>query len=402
MGDFYELFHDDAKVAANALGLTLTARDRERKIPMAGVPVRAADAYLSRLLAQGYKVAICEQLTEPGPGKKILDRGVVRVLTPGTITEDEGLEPRASNFLLAVRPPSKRGARRRYGLAWVDLSTGRFLVADVDAPDLESEVARIGPAELLLPEDAHGTETAALLQDVATAAVTFVPPWTVEVEGAKRTLEEHFRVASLRAFGLDRKPPCLAAAGAALEYLRTTQLTSLDHVTRVERHDVAGTLVLGPTTRRRLDLVERSDGSRDATLLATLDRTNTAMGARMLREWILAPLTEREAIERRLEGVEEFVKDGFLRKDLRGAFTSVRDIERILARVRTNRANARDLQALGRSLEALPRRTRPCWTARTPARSSPCATASTPTRNWPAGSRGRSSTSPPPRSPTAE
>lgn len=354
MGDFYELFHDDAKVAADALGLTLTARDKERKIPMAGVPVRAADAYLSRLLAQGFKVAICEQLTEPAPGRKILDRGVVRVLTPGTITEDEGLEPSASNFLLAVRPPSKRGGMRRYGLAWVDLSTGRFLVADADAPDLESEVARIGPAELLLPEDVHGTETAALLQEFTTASVTFVPPWTVEVEGAERVLKEHFRVASLRAFGLDRKPPCLAAAGAALEYLRTTQLTSLGHVTRIERHDVKGTLVLGPTTRRRLDLVERSDGSRDATLLATLDRTNTAMGARMLREWILAPLTDKEAIDRRLDGVEEFVKDGFLRKDLRAAFASVRDIERILARVATNRANARDLQALGHSLETLP------------------------------------------------
>ena len=354
MGDFYELFHDDAKVAANALGLTLTARDRERKIPMAGVPVRAADGYLARLLAQGHKVAICEQLTEPGQGKKILERGVVRVLTPGTITEDEGLEPRASNFLLAVRPPTKRAGRKRYGLAWVDLSTGRFLVADVDAPDFESEVARIGPAELLLPEDAQGTETAALLQDVTRAAVTFVPPWTAEADGAARALKEHFRVASLRAFGLDRKPPCLAAAGAALEYLRTTQLTSLEHVTRIERHDPKGTLVLGPTTRRRLDLVERFDGSRDATLLSTLDRTNTAMGGRMLREWILAPLTDRAAIERRLDGVEEFVKDGFLRRDLREAFGSVRDVERILARVATNRANARDLQALGRSLETLP------------------------------------------------
>jgi DNA mismatch repair protein MutS len=354
MGDFYELFFDDAKVAADALGLTLTARDKDRKIPMAGVPVRAADAYLSRLLAQGFKVAICEQLTEPGQGKKILERGVVRVLTPGTITEDEGLEPRASNYLLAVRPPARRGARTRYGLAWVDLSTGRFFVADVDAADLESEVSRIGPAELLLPEDAQGTETATLLQDVTSAPITFVPPWTAEIEGASRALKEHFRVASLRAFGLDRSPPSLAAAGAVLEYLRTTQLTSLGHVTRVERHDAQGTLVLGPTTRRRLELVERSDGSRDATLLTTLDRSSTAMGGRMLREWILAPLTDKAGIERRLDGVEEYVKDGFLRKDMREALAAVRDVERILARVATNRANARDLQGLGRSLEPLP------------------------------------------------
>ncbi len=354
MGDFYELFHDDAKVAAEALGLTLTARDRERRIPMAGVPVKSANVYLRRLLSQGRKVAICEQLTEPGPGKRILERDVVRVLTPGTLTEEEALDAGASNFLLAIRPAARRDGRARHGLAWIDLSTGRFFVAEATDDDLESEIVRIGPAEVLVPEDGDGPELERRLGAVVPAAVTRVPTWTLEPESAERALKEHFGVASLRAFGLDRRPASVGAAGAALEYLRATQMASLDHVTRLERHDPAGTLVLEPTTRRRLELVERPDGTRDGTLLQVLDRTRTAMGARTLREWVLAPLADRAAIERRLDGVEELVKDAFLRRDLREAFSAVRDVERILGRVATNRANARDLAALGASLETLP------------------------------------------------
>jgi DNA mismatch repair protein MutS len=354
MGDFYELFYDDAKVASEALGLTLTARDRDRKIPMAGVPVRSADGYLRRLLSQGRKVAICEQITEPGTTKGILERDVVRVLTPGTLTEEDALEPRASNFLLAVRPAAARDRTNRIGLAWVDLSTGRFLVSETTGDDLPDEVARLQPAEILLPEGDAGEQVAATLSEARRVTVTYVPSWTVEAEAASRALKEHFHVASLRGFGLDRHPLCVAAAGAALEYLRSTQMTSLGHVTRIERQDPAGVLVLERTTRRRLELVSRPDGSTDATLLSVLDRTRTAMGGRMLREWILTPLRDRAAIERRLDGVEEFVKDGFLRRDLREIGASVKDVERILARVATNRLNARDLVALARSLEVLP------------------------------------------------
>jgi DNA mismatch repair protein MutS len=355
MGDFYELFFDDAKTAAEALGLTLTARDKERKVPMAGVPVRAADSYLRRLLAQGFKVAICEQLTDPAEAKGLIERDVVRVLTPGTLTEDEALEPGRGNFLLALRPPTKKERRRKAGLAWVDLSTGRFLVADVEPEAVLDELARVAPAEVLLPESEEGTEWAARVKAATRTAVTHVPPWTVEEQGAARVLMEHFRVASLKAFGLERLPPSVAAAGAALEYLRQTQRTSLGHVTKIERHDPAGVMVLERGTRKRLELVERADGSREATLLSVLDRTKTAMGGRMLREWLLAPLADREAIQRRLDGVEELVKDAFLRRDLRSALGEVRDLERILGRAATQRANARDLLALGTSLRALPR-----------------------------------------------
>jgi len=354
MGDFYEMFHEDAKLASKELGLTLTARDKDRKIPMAGIPVKAADSYLQRLLARGHKVAICEQTSDPKTTKGLLQRDVVRVLTPGTLTEDESLDPRQSNFLLAVCPPTTKRGKPRVGLAWVDLSTGRFLVAEPSPDALLDELARIQPAEVLLPETEAGMALGADISVQQRTIVTYVPPWTAEPAAGVRALKEHFRVASLTGFGMQRMTAAQGAAGAILEYLRETQLTSLGHVTRIERHDTDDALILGQTTRRRLDLVQRSDGSRDMTLVSVLDRTQSAMGSRMLRDWILAPLTDRAAIERRHDGVEEFVKDGFLRRDLRDVLASVRDIERILARVATCRANARDLLSLSQSLESLP------------------------------------------------
>jgi DNA mismatch repair protein MutS len=349
LGDFYELFYDDAKTASSALGLTLTARDRERKIPMAGVPVRTVDTYLRRLVRQGYRVAICEQTEDAAAAKGLVDRDVVRVVTAGTLTEDGALEPSSANYLLAVRP-----SRRRAGLAWVDLSTGRFLVADVDPASLLDEVGRVAPAEVLLPEGPDGEEEATRLAR-AGVRVTRVPPFTFQADAAARTLRDHFRVHSLAGFSLDRDPPSLSAAGAALAYLRATQMTALAHVTRIERHDPGGTLLIDRTTRRRLELVERADGSRSGTLLEVLDETRTAMGGRLLREWILSPLRDAGALARRHEGVEELVRDALLRRDVREASGEVRDVERILARVGVQRANARDLAALRLSLAALPR-----------------------------------------------
>ena len=349
MGDFFELFYEDAKVASQALGLTLTARDKERKIPMAGVPARAVDGYLRRLVRQGHKVALCDQTEDPATAKGLVERAVVRLVTAGTLTEDAALDPGAANYLLAVRP-----GRRRAGLAWVDLSTGRFVVADVDPTVVLDEVARVGPAEVLVPEGEEGDALATRLEREAGRVPTRVPAWSFAAEAAGKTLKEHFRVGSLAAYGLDRDPPSLGAAGAALEYLRTTQMTALAHVVRIERHDPGTVVLLDRTSRRRLDLVEREGGERDGTLLAVLDATKTAMGGRMLREWILSPLRDAAAVRRRHDGVEELVKDAFLRRDVAGALAQVRDVERILARVATNRANARDLLALGLSLQPLP------------------------------------------------
>ncbi len=350
MGDFYELFHDDAKTASRALGLTLTARDREKKIPMAGVPVRAADGYLRRLVRDGFKVAICEQMEDPATAKGLVDRDVVRLVTAGTLTEDGALDPGAANYLLAVRP-----GKRRAGLAWVDLSTGRFLVCEADSEALADEVARIAPAETILPEGEEGARLAERLAKETGTKATFAPAWTFSPESGSKALKEHFRVATLAGFALDREPNCLGAAGAAIEYLRSTQMTALSHVSRIERHDPGSTVLLDRSTRRRLDLVEGRDGGREGTLLEVLDSTRTAMGGRCLREWILAPLRDAGAIRRRHEGVEETVKDAFLRRDLRAALSGVRDVERILARVATGRANGRDLLSLTQSLASVPR-----------------------------------------------
>ncbi len=349
MGDFFEMFYEDAKVASKALGLTLTARDKGRKIPMAGVPAKAVDGYLRRLVRQGFKVAICEQMEDPATAKGLVERAIVRVVTAGTLTEDGALDPASANFLLALRP-----SKRRVGLAWVDLSTGRFLVADVDPATVFDEVARIAPAEVLVPEGPDGEEWASRLSAQAGVAATPAPAWTFAPEAAGKALKDHFQVASLAGFSLDRDPPSLGAAGAALEYLRATQMTALSHVTKVERHDPGTTVAVDRATRRRLDLVERADGEKAGTLVEVLDRTKTAMGGRALREWILAPLRDASAIRRRHEGVEELVKDSPLRRDVVASLASVRDVERILARVATSRANARDLAALSGSLEPLP------------------------------------------------
>ena len=227
-------------------------------------------------------------------------------------------------------------------------------MADVDPGAVLDEVARVGPAEVLLPEGDDGDALAKQVHAQVGVAPTRVAAWTFAPESASKALKEHFRVGSLAGFGLDREPPSLGAAGAALDYLRATQMTALSHVTRVERHDPGTVVLLDRTSRRRLDLVEREGGEREGTLLGVLDATKTAMGGRCLREWILAPLRDPSAIRRRQEGVEELVKDAFLRRDVAGALAGVRDVERILARVATKRANGRDLLSLGQSLTSLP------------------------------------------------
>jgi len=312
-------------------------------------PVRAVEGYLRRLVRLGHKVALCDQMEDPANAKGLVDRAVVRLVTAGTLTEDAALDPGASNYLLAIRP-----GKRRAGLAWVDLSTGRFLVADVAAEAILDETSRVAPAEVLLPEGDEGDALAKQVEASTGLVATRVAGWTFAADAAARTLKDHFRVGSLTAFTLDREPPSLGAAGAALEYLRQTQMTALAHVVRIERHDPGQVLLLDRTSRRRLDLVEREGGDRAGTLLGVLDATKTALGGRALREWILSPLRDAAAITRRHDGVEELVKDAFLRRDLAAALGAVRDIERILARVATNRANARDLAALGESLAPLP------------------------------------------------
>jgi DNA mismatch repair protein MutS len=353
-GDFYELFEEDAEVGSRLLGITLTKRDKE--IPMAGVPHHALDRYLHRLLQGGHRVAICEQMEDPRSVKgRPVRREVVRVVSPGTLTEDNLLDPQRSNHLLALVPP---GGRTPAGLAWVELSAGLFQAADVSPSRLADEVLRLAPSECLIAETAT-QEIMSLLPRVRDAlpqlTLTPRPDWNFEAKSARDALFQHFGVATLAGFGFDDQQPCLAAAGALLLYLRETLKTSLAHLTRLRPYSERRFLVLDDVTRRSLELTHTlRDNARIGSLLATIDRTMTPMGARLLHDWLLAPLAERPAITARLDAVEELLNKHSLRRDLRVTLASVADLQRLTARASTGHASPRDLAAVGRTLALLP------------------------------------------------
>ena len=353
MGDFYEMFFEDAQVAAKILGLTLTSRSKgEKAIPMAGVPHHSVHSYIKRLIQAGHKVAVCDQTQDPREAKGLVERDVTRVITPGTVTEDTLLESKEHNFLAALLYSESEA-----GLAWVDLSTGQFDVEDCPPAKLFDELARLNPTEILLPESrAQGDE--ALLERLRRetgAMITTRPDWAFGREAAEKLLLEHFRVKSLEGFGCGGLGNSLCAAGATLQYLQETQKISLGHIRRLSPRSAADRVVLDRATQGSLELVRTlRDGQRRGSLLWLLDRTQTPMGARLLKEWVLSPLRSAEKIVERQDCVEELVKQRALRAELRARLAEVYDIERLTARVATARANARDLLALGRSLGPLP------------------------------------------------
>ncbi len=360
MGDFYELFHDDAVEASRLLEITLTSRGDG--IPMAGVPVRAADGYLRRLVGLGRRVAICEQMQDPREAKGIVERAVVRVVTPGTLTEDGDLERGRNNFLLAIAPGRTRGDDAPAGLAWVDLSTGAFELAELSPEALADEITRLEPAEVLAAEELLARRPAvaeALAQSDCDAAHGArrrdLPPWRFDADEARAALAQHFGVRDLGGFGLDELDPALGAAGALLAYLAETQKTALPHLRRPRLYERATHVVVDRVTLRCLEVVaNQRDGGRAGTLLSVLDRTRTSPGARLLRRWLTAPLRDLDAIAARADAVEELTAAPVLRGDLRETLRGVQDLERLTARVATGRATPRDVLALGRSLARVP------------------------------------------------
>ncbi|MAE27570.1 MAG: DNA mismatch repair protein MutS [Planctomycetes bacterium] len=353
MGDFYELFHDDAVVASRELGLALTARSKgDDAIPMAGVPVKSAEGYILKLVRRGHRVAICEQVSDPRTTKGIVDRAIVRVVTAGTLTEEEALDARRANFLAALHV-TEGGA----GLAWVDVSTGRFFVAEAPTERLEDELARVGAAEALISTDLANAHPRAeeLARRALDQGLVEREAWEFDRTGALRALKAQFQVSTLEGFGIDDDSPCVPAAGALLAYLEETQRGSCSHLTAPRRFDGTRHLVLDRATRSCLELTAtQRDGSRAGTLLDVIDGTQTPMGGRLLHEWLVSPLTDVNAIAQRRAGVAELVDGPFLRDDLRGVLAEVRDIERLTARVSTGRAHGRDLVSLAASLSAAP------------------------------------------------
>jgi DNA mismatch repair protein MutS len=354
MGDFYELFGEDAQVASRELGLTLTSRAKGTPdaLPMAGVPVRSVDTYLMRLVAKGFKVAICEQVSDPRTSKGLVDRAIVRVVTSGTITEEEALDARENNYLAALHVHSGRAS-----LAWLDLSTGRFRAAEMPSEQVADEVARIAPAELLLPEGfaAAEPELSAELARLLGPRTSEREAWHFDRTGAWRALTKHFHVATLEGFGVEADSAVLCTCGALIEYVGETQKLSCAHIRSLELVPSGEGLVLDRATRSCLELVRtQREGRREGTLLDTLDASVTPMGGRLLREWVLAPLVRVDAIRRRQDAVAELVESPSLREDVRELLRGVLDLERLSAKVSTARANARDLVGLATSLEIVP------------------------------------------------
>src|SRR5271163_2936426 len=380
LGDFYELFYEDAILASRELQITLTSRNREKgqPIPMCGVPYHAADGYIARLIRGGFKVAICDQMELPGPGKKLVRREVVRVITPGTATDVSVLDARENNYLAAV---AKHSSGSPVGLAFVDLSTGEFQSTEFSGADadeaLRDELQLVHPRETLLPRPQQLFETAKTsLLEGAGGVESRLEDWIFQRDYAERILREQFGVAELTGLGLDDHPQALAAAGAIVHYLRENaargpdtgvgstsaqppSIEALQHLDRVRYYEQRHTLVLDPVSVRNLELLapiftEESSRSGPVTLVAALDATVTGMGARLLRSWILRPLIDRDAIEARLESVAHLVQQTVVRGEIRKELRGVQDLERLTSRITLGQAMPRELVALRKSLAQLP------------------------------------------------
>ncbi|MEC9032695.1 MAG: DNA mismatch repair protein MutS [Planctomycetota bacterium] len=365
MGDFYEMFFEDAHLASDLLGIALTSRSKDKDaIPMAGIPVKALDSYLPKLLRAGKKVAICEQVQDPREAKGLVEREVVRVITPGTITDEKIIGEKSNNYLAALCLASSKATKKKkpietYGLAWMDVTTGEFLVWESgNLANIATQLERLAPAECLLPESIafnleHHPAFGELVRDYL--VTPFSDP-AFDRKTAHRSLVEHFRTKTLDGFGCEHLDLAVQAGGGLLSYVQETQKVALKHLNTIRAYQETRVVPIDRTTRRALELTStQRDGEKKGTLLASFDRTATAAGGRKLKAWILEPLTGVEEIIQRQEGVAGLVDDQQVREQGIDLLKQVHDLERICTRISYGSANARDLVALAHTLEIVPR-----------------------------------------------
>src|SRR6516162_3941740 len=352
LGDFYELFFDDAVTASRELEITLTARNKEREnaVPMCGVPYHAADGYIARLLRKGYKVAICDQMEAPQKGVKLVKRDITRIITPGTVTDTNVLAPGENNFLLAITDR----ADEELGCAFLDISTGELRASQFSGVDrwnrLLLDVEHFSPREVVFPEKLK--ESIGRLD--SGMAKSPMEDWLFDSDYASRVLREQFGTATLDGFGLAGKTAAVGASGAMIHYVRQTQKTSLEHITGITYSETANYLMLDAATIRNLELFESTAGDSKDTLLGVVNRTRTGMGARLLRHWLVRPSIEAAEIESRLDAVGELAGSAVQLEESRGSFEGIFDLERLLGKITVGTAGPRELVSLRGSISHLP------------------------------------------------
>lgn len=351
LGDFYEMFFDDAKIASEVLGITLTARGHGKgtRVPLAGFPYHSLDTYLSKMVKAGYRVAICEQVEDPKKAKTVVKRDVTEVVSPGTVLADDLLESKRNNFLGAAYFDGEV-----CGFAVVDVSTGEFTTEEVPAAEFVEALLKAGPSELLISEEQAGVIESRLPAD-QNIFITKREDWIFSRDYAYETLTRHFGTLSLKGFGCETLNAGVSAAGAILHFLKEVQKYQLVHINELQRQTSVQFMNLDSDTRRNLELLRSMrGGTSHGTLISVMDKTKTAMGARRLVQWMLRPLLDSDQIQRRLDSVEEFIASASRLSELRQALGQIGDLERFISKIVTNRASARDLVALKKSLERIP------------------------------------------------
>lgn len=353
LGDFYEMFFDDAILASKELEITLTGKDcgMEERAPMCGIPFHAADTYINQLVKKGYKVAIGEQVEDPKLAKGLVKREVIRIVTPGTNLSSESLEESKNNYLMCISY-----VRKNYGISVTDLSTGIFKTCQIQqAEKVVDEINKFQPSEVLYQAGVEQVEEIHAVCERLQVSHTEAPDYYFNLETDEETLKRQFHINSIEGLGVKDSPACVASCGALMQYLHETQMSSLSHINHIETYSVDSFMILDSATRRNLELTETlRDKQKRGSLLWVLDKTKTAMGARKLREFVEQPLLYKDAIEKRLDAIEAINKELIVREELREYLNTIYDLERLLTRIALKTANPRDLLAFKTSIQYLP------------------------------------------------